>query len=283
MPNLNISVSVRRPLGLNTQRALDNPERYLLEAFQKAVSGKNQSDGVIWSYQDDNTVNDYAYAGQAIAALAISGGAGSVGGTIGGVANNVTWATSDTATATALAAFIRANVNSNRKVTATNIAARLTLASVAAGQFIDIHGVRFTARNGTPVAFGDFDMSGTDTQDAASLCLAINRHPSTSMRYRAVNAAGLVYIFTTTARNFVTPSQKWEGIVNAGNFSTFTLTQQTPAVGAVVAVLAAVPGDIGNEVRAVASGTGVTALTNGTAGFLGHGTGGGRDIQFVLP
>jgi hypothetical protein len=284
MPNVTISFNVKRRTGLlNSSQVGAEADKYLLEELQAAVSGTNQSDGIIYSANDDVSLGSTAYAGPAIAALVMASSSGSVGGSIAGTAITVTWATSDTASSTALAAAIRASTAVNRKVTATNVAMRVTLASVTAGQYIDICGVRFTAVNGTPADFGQFDMSGTDTADATSLALAINRHPSTAMRYRAVSSAGLVYVFPTTARTLSPTQDKWAAITNPGGFTTFTINTAVPTAGAVTAIIAAVPGDIGNEVRLTASGTNVTAITNGTAGFLGNGTGGGTVPYFNLP
>lgn len=284
MPNLTISINARRAFGLLGNRARGSESgRLLLDALQSVIAGKNPSDGIIWNCNDDTSLGSTAHAGPAIAALSMASSAGSVGGSIAGTAITVTWATSDTASSTALAAAIRANTSVNRKVTATNMAMRVTLASVAAGQFIDICNTRFTAMSGTPVEYGRFDISGNDTADALSLATAINRHPSMAMRYRALSSAGLVYVFPTTDRSGNVSGTKFEAITNPGGFSTFTINTAVLTAGAVTAVIAAVPGDIGTEVRLTASGTNVTAVTNGTAGFLGLATGGGILPQFLLP
>ncbi len=275
MPNVTITMNLKRPTGLlNSSQLGTDAGKYLIEALQEAVSGKNQCDGLIYSATDVEALGSIAYAGPAIAALVMASSSGAVGGTIAGVLSTVTWATSDTASSTALAAQLRALATINRKVTATNVAMRVTLASVTAGQYIDICGVRFMATAAAAVSFGEFSIAGADTADATELCLAINRHPSTAMRYRAVSSAGLVYVFPTTARTIGPTQDKWAAITNPGSFTTFTINTAIPTAGAVTAILATVPGDIGNEVRLTASGTNVTAITNGTAGFLGNGTGG---------
>src|SRR5712664_1006032 len=58
--------------------------------------------------------------------LTIAAGAGAVGGTIGGKAVTVVWATSDTATAAALAAAINADATANQFVTAAAVAGVVT-------------------------------------------------------------------------------------------------------------------------------------------------------------
>lgn len=281
MANVRIEFNTRRPNGLLRSRSQGSEAgRWLLEALQSAVSGKNQCDGLIYSSNDDQTLGNTANSGPAIAALLMATSSGAVGGTIGGTLITVTWATSDILSSTALAAAIRASATHNRKVTATNIAARVTIASLTVGQYLDICNVRFTGVNGTPANIGEFDMSGTDTADGTSLALAINRHPSLSMRFRAVSSAGLVYVFPTTYRTTFSP---FECISNPGGFSTVTLTAPNFVAGAATAIIAVASGDIGTEVRLTASGTNVSAITNGSAGFLGNGTGGGILPLLLVP
>jgi hypothetical protein len=283
MPNLNISLNLKRPTGLlNSSQLGSFAAQHLLAALQKAVSGTNQCDGIIYNVTDVETLGNIAYTGPAIAALVMAASSGAVGGTIGGTLITVAHDGSDTTSSTALAAAIRASATHNRKVTATNVSMRLTLATATAGQFVDICGVRFTAVAGAVAKFGDFSIDTSDTAAGTSLALAINRHPSTAMRYRAVSVAGTVYVFPTTARTLSPTVDKWVGLVNTGSFSTITISAPVPAVGVATAVLATVPGDIGNEVRLAASGTNVTAITNGSAGFLGNGTGGAVPY-FELP
>jgi hypothetical protein len=153
------------------------------------------------------------------------------------------------------------------------------MATVTAGQFIDICGIRFTAVTGTPADFNSFDRSGTNAQTATSLAAAINSNPSTCLRYRAVANAAAVIIFRSTQRAGAMSEQ----ILNSGNFATFTNIQATFVPGAATAVIATMPGRVGNEIRLTASGTNVTAVTAGTAGLLGSGSGGGAAPYFVLP
>ena len=277
MPNLTVSLNFKRPTGLlNSSRVGSNAAQYLLEALQAAVSGTNQCDGLLYNVTDVEALGNVAYAGQAIGALIMATSSGDVGGTIGGVLVTVAHAVSDIATSTALAAAIRALATINRKVTATNIAMKLTLATVTAGQYLDVCNVRFTGVAGAVGKLGDFSIDTSDTAAALSLALAINRHPSLALRYRALSSAGVVYVFPTTFRTITAQStvDKWAVLSNPGSFTTITLDVRVPTAGLVTAILAAVPGDIGNEVRMTASGINVTALTNGSAGFLGNGTGG---------
>lgn len=284
MPNLRIEINSRRPFGLlNSHSRGSEAGRWLLNALQAAVSGRNPSPAIKWDVNDDTALGATAFSSPAVAALIMASSSGAVGGTIGGTLITVTWATSDTASATALAAAIRASATHNRKVTATNLSMRLTLASVTAGQYVDICGTRFTAVSGTPANVGEFDISGADSADAASLAQAIMRHPSMAGRYVAVSSSGSVYVFPSSDRSGNVSGTKFEAITNTGGFSTVTINQGVLAAGAATAVIAASAGDIGNEVRCTASGTNVTAATNGTAGFLGNGCGGGVAPQFLLP
>lgn len=279
MPNLNISFNTRRPMGLLRSRAIGSESlRWLLMELESISDGKNQSDGVTWSCNDDTALGSTAHAGAACGALVLSGGAGAVGATIDGTLVTAAFATSDAVTQALVAAAIRANTTVNRKVTASSRGLQLTIASVTAGQFIDICNTRFTAVNGSPTQFGEFDMSGADTADATSLALAINRHPSLAMRVRAISNAGAIYIFPAVDRAMT----KFEVLTNTGAFSTFTLNAAAQTSLAICGVFAMVPGSIGECCTVVASGTGMTYAT-ANAGKLGNGTGGGTTSNFLLP
>jgi hypothetical protein len=285
MPNFTATFNVKRPTGLGaTARSGTEVLRYLLNAVESAIAGTNQSDGVMFNVTDIESLGAIAYAGQAIGAIIIGAVVDTAGATVCGTVLSTAVGADGAATMTLLAAAIRASTAVNRKVTATNISMRVTLATVTAGQFIVIGGVKFIAVNGTPVNFGEFDMSGNDTADALSLVTAINRHPQTALRYRALSVAGLVHVFPTTSRTLTPTQDKWAAITNPGSFTTFTINAPNPVAGDSCAVLAIVPGDIGNECRlSTPTGTNVTVATNGTAGFLGLGTGGGSSPTFNLP
>lgn len=76
----------------------------------------------------------------------------------------------------------------------------VTCASVSAADTVTINGVVFTAVNGGTPGANEFDMSGTDTVDAASLAAAINASASAlvSNHVTATSALGVV---TLTAKN----------------------------------------------------------------------------------
>jgi phage tail sheath gpL-like len=68
---------------------------------------------------------------RATGTLTIASGTGAVGGTIGGTLKTVTWATSDTASAAALAAAINADTTINKLVFATSAAGVVTLKALS--------------------------------------------------------------------------------------------------------------------------------------------------------
>ena len=168
-------------------------------------------------------------------------------------------------------AAINANTSVNRIVTASNRCAQVTLASVAAGDRISIFGCSFVAVTNSAAVLvpGDYNIDGTDTQDATALALAINRHPVLAGRVVAVSSGAVVFIFLVEDR---APTQR-ECVCNPP--TTITVNVAVPTAGARTVVTAQVPGLIGNEVRLAASGTGMTAVTAGGAGLLGNGKGGG--------
>lgn len=275
MPNQNFSINTRRPFGV--VRGGRQTLRDLANWLEKIISGKVQSDAVVFSRQDAVALGDAAYGGQACGLLVGSTLTGTVGATIDGTAVTVTAAGGDTATQTLLAAAIKANSSVNAKVTCAQRVAQLTLASVLVGTTVRIFGVLFTAVSGTPVNPGEFDISGSDTADATSLALAINRHPSLAGRCRAVSSVGAVYVGLLEDRTAL-PGE----IINLASAATITINTAVPVAGATLLVLAAVPGAIGNCCTVVASGTGMTYAT-ANAGKLGAGQGGGTTFTYVVP
>lgn len=275
MPNLNISVTSRKPFGAQTSgaRGLESLITYL----QAARGGQNPASAVFYSRNDTTGLSSSNLAGQAVAGFVFATGTGDETITINGTDITATWATSDTATMTALMTAIRASSSLNQIVTATNILGKLTLASVAAGTTVRIFGIPFKAVTGTPVNFGDFDISGSDTADATSLTLAINRHPSLSGVCRAVSDVGAVYVGFCTNRN---PTSA-EKITNP-SASTITVNTATPVAGGVGMVLCTVPGVIGNCITAAVTGTNLSLITTGTA-KLGSGMGGGTALAVIIP
>ncbi|MDP2271262.1 MAG: hypothetical protein Q8K32_11060 [Archangium sp.] len=275
MPNQTVTLNTRRPFGVI--RGGRATLRELANWLEKVLSGEVQCDNVVLAINDAVALGDLAFAGQAVGALVLSGGAGAVGATIDGTLVTAAFATSDTVTMTAVMAAIRANATVNRKVTAVNRIARMTLASVLVGTTVQVFGITFTAVNGAPTGFGQFDMSGSDTADALSLALAINRHPSLAGRCRAVSNVGAVYVGLLEDR---APTS--EELLSLPSAATITINAAFPTVSAFGLLFAMVPGDIGNCCTVVASGTGMTYAT-ANAGKLGGGQGGGTALTLVVP
>ena len=101
------------------------PGNDTIQALQNYLQGLQSgaySSSVDLLYSATNAV-------KASGTLTISSGSGSVGGTIGGTAKTVTWATSDTASATALAAAINADTTINKLCYATSAAGVVTITS----------------------------------------------------------------------------------------------------------------------------------------------------------
>ena len=279
MPNVTLTINTRRPFGAvrGSGPTRRQPLIDVMSWLNKVISGEVQSDSCIVSRQDAVALGDLAYAGHAVAALVGSTLAGSVGVTIDGTAVTVTASGGDTATQTALVAAIKANASVNSKVTAAQRVAQMTLASVVAGTTVIVFGTKFTAVSGTPANFGEFDISGADAADATSLALAINRHPSLAGRCRAVANGAVVYVGLLEDRAAILG----ESIV-LPSAATITVNTSIPVAGAVVLLIAAVPGQIGNCCTAVASGTGMS-LATANAGKLGGGTGGGSTFAYCVP
>lgn len=274
MPNQTIVIDTRRPFGVI--RGGRPTLRDIANWLEKVLSGEVQGDAVFFNRNDTTSLGDQYGAGQAVGALVLSGGAGAVGATIDGTLVTAAFAVSDANTMGLVCAAIRAAAV-NRKVSAVNRVAQMTLASVLVGTTVQVFGITFTAVNGTPVNFGEFDMSGADAADATSLALAINRHPSLAGRCRAVSSAGVVYVGLLEDRAPVGGEA-----ITLPSAATITVNTSIPAQGAIGLVFALVPGDIGNCCTVVASGTGMTYATS-NAGKLGAGQGGGTALTLVVP
>lgn len=275
MPNVLVSINTRRPFGRNWtgKRAITA----LAKLLQDVNSGAVQSDAVVYGSNDTQSLGDAAYAGPACALLVGSTLTGAVSTTINGEDIEVTAAGGDTATQALLAAAIRADATVNGLVGVTTRLAKVTLATVLAGTALRVFGALFTAVNGSPAAFGEFDMSGNDTADALSLALAINRHPSLAGRCRAVSSAGVVYIGLLDDRE-----PTLDEVVGPASATTVTINTRVPAASAVSMVYCLTPGVVGNAITATVAGTGLTLVTAGS-GKLGGGTGGPTSMAFVVP
>lgn len=113
----------------------------------------------------------------------------------------------DVADASSLVAAINASAQTliSGVLRATNFAATITLASVAAGEWVELMGIRLTAVAGA-ADLSSFTIAGTDTQDAASLVTVINAHPTLRERFFASNASGVVTVRRLPPAGTSTPS-----------------------------------------------------------------------------
>lgn len=207
--------------------------------------------------------------------------------TINGVAVQVTPAGGDTASCGLLAAAVNASSNALVQgfVTSNNLSATATLASVVAGTYIDICGYRFTGTSGVPAAivsggnYGNFDVSGNDTADAAALAAAVNAMPGLSRFIAAVPVAGVVYLCARQATFSGTTTFTWPSAPGTppntlyASAATITLSATALAAAARCNILACTPGVLGNAITiAAAAGSGTAAVLN-TETRLNRGTG----------
>lgn len=137
----------------------------------------------------------------------------------------------DAADATSLAASVTASTTAAvQNVRAANIAATLTLASVAAGEWVEINGVRLTA-SASPIGIDQFSMAGTDTVDAASLAAVVNAHPQLTANMLATSAAGVVTLRRWTGTTALTIAKSAAGITTSGTAASGTITAATAIAG----------------------------------------------------
>lgn len=244
--------------GISTAHRKRDAVRKLINVLTGMVSGARHGDDVVIQ------PNAAGAAAPAVGVFILSGGSGAVGVVVGGVTITVVWAASDQASADAFVVAFNASVSAlvaNIVAAGQAKKAAIVLVSVAAGDEVTVMGYKFTARNGGTLKLGEFDMSGTDTADAASLAAAINATPGLNQRYYAYNnsnAVQLLPLFTSAA-----PAGD---IINATKGTGFTLTQL--AASSVCAIYALRPGALGNHVTLAASGTGVT-LANAISRLVG--------------
>lgn len=276
MPSLNICIGFKNPIQNMSQADGATLLTYLAKFVSGAASGKMPATYAVATVENGNALAT-GYPAQAAARLIFASSSGDVGAVIAGTTVVVAHS-ADTASMTAFCAAVRANASVNRVVTATDLTMRATVGVVTAGQQFKLGNAIFTAVNGTATNFGTFDMSsGTAATIAANIAAAINRNPGTQGRYVAVSSGATLEVGLSTERA-VGP----DDVLRSFAGSTLVVTKLSPTRDGVGLIIAVVPGQIGNEIRAAASGTNVTIATNGSAGLLGGGQGGGTAPYFTL-
>jgi len=279
MPTHSISYHTREKVdygvtagGTTINRSYRTLTRRLINELRSSIAGAG-SDGT-FTFQYDAA--DIAYANSG---LAVSSGSGTVGATLNGVATTATWATSDTVAAALIANAI--NTSSTAKVKgmffANNLSMTITLASVTAGQYVDICGTRFTATNGVPPTIysgqlqNTFDISGADAADATALAAAINASPDMTQWVFAIPVSNAVRLFprkttyTAASTSFAMPTgSRYPVNIVTASAATFTLSGSQMVASAFVGIQAQAPGVIGNCFTIAASGTGITVLNSET-------------------
>ncbi len=195
--------------------------------------------------------------------------AGADGGAYSTTINGVAIASTGTngnnaATAAAIAVAVRAESSALVAgiVDVSNLAATITLASCVAGEWVEIDGMKLHSVDGGRLDHNQFDVSGNDTADAASLVAQINAHPTLCHKFWAENSAGVV---TVRQRSGTTGAK-----LRTSNSTTAAVSAAALASSAVLLVSAQMAGVIGNLVTLAVTGTAATAsaarLTGGVGG-----------------
>ncbi len=175
--------------------------------------------------------------------------------TIGGVDTVVSFTSTQTATATAAATALNALTTALSKggvdIECDNRAATLTFTSCAVGATFDIGQYRMKAVAKAPAAYGEFEVSGTDTADANEFVAAVKRWPGLSDLVAVDNSDGVI---TIRSRRQSTPDRDLRLLASSEVFSGAVL-----AATIRVCVSSVRKGLIGNHITLAASGTGASA------------------------
>lgn len=201
----------------------------------------------------NTTVNKFVAASSSVATgtVTISSGSGAITATIGGIAVSVTWATSDTSTATALTTAI--NANSQVPVIATSSAGVVTVYSRVSGATVG-NAVTLTA-SGTGATASGATLTGGGT-NANVLITALN--PGGVGLGITLVASG-TGVTATTGASFIGGNQ------TPGTTVTFTAgTTDTLTVAAAIAAIRASPTFLGHVFIPTVPTYGATINTGAT-------------------
>jgi hypothetical protein len=256
MPNTILTLNSKKPLELQTRRGKDALRR-VANRINAILSG-NEADAD-WTLANSEASTD-APVRRAGAFWVSSSGSGSMTATIAGTAIAVTYTTSDSNTGALMKAAINANavavvpiISAHRRV------AKMTLASVVAGDTLNVFGNKFTfgvveqtatitcasvadgdtvtfdsdtwtAENGSP-GTGEFDMSlATDALVAADLARCINVDTATTGV--SATAAGAVVTVRRVAGGVLSLASDLQSLLTSSDAATLTVADFTPLIPA---------------------------------------------------
>jgi hypothetical protein len=185
----------------------------------------------------------------------VAGTSGDTTLTINGVDIAVTYATSQTNTASLLAAAVLASSDALvlGHVTASNISTTIALSSCLPQGFIEICGYQLRPVPKEILGPGTFEVSGSNTVDGDKLVLAIHAMPGLQDLVVAVNSAG-----TVTVRSRVAAASLPINQLRASGTSGVTLGAGAMAAGTTVLVSAINKGIAGNTITSAITGTGTS-------------------------
>jgi hypothetical protein len=179
----------------------------------------------------------------------------------------------DTLVATDLVRALLASATAliSTHITASNKKAVITAATVLTGDWVEIAGTRLTARTGTAgvltgLLVNEWSRTGTDTQCATSLVLAINGHPTLSQIVYALSSAGVVTVYER-------PPTTGQTIPVSTSGSTLAITGSVTALTAGTSVYfeSLVPGFAGNACTIATNNGGRLAITSDSSGRFARG------------
>lgn len=245
------------------------------------IGAKNAAGVVTFFAKSPGTAgNAYTLASSDGTALAVSGATLANGAAAAN--NQFDFAQSDILNATQLCGQLNGGTITTAivadHVSANNIAAVVTCASVAVADYITLNGEVLTAGSAatdasaggarTPTApINAWCQADTDTNDAISLCNCINNHPRLRELYIASNSSGVV----TIREKY--PTQGGNSILTSSNGTRLAVTGTTGGVmqpTAVVLLEAKVSGSAGNAITLASSGS--TLAVSGSRLTGGAGT-----------
>lgn len=264
--------------GLNLGNLTTNSSRSrdLLSRISRRIHAAASGTGrVVTGYTVLNNATGTAVFHRA-AAVVIPATSGSATVVINGTSVTADFATSASVTASAAAAGINGDATASSFVSAHQYVGKLTTASAVAGDAVSILGVTFTAQSSAAtLGTEQWDIRTSDTAAGLSLATQINSHPNLANKCFAVNSAGVVYV--ALLENRAARSDE-TFVVKSG--STVTINSQILTTSGLLAVIAHMPGKLGNCCTLTVTGTGSSAVSL-VSGKLGGGLGGDALSQVI--